>query len=90
MPIYGVKHLKIFFSRSKKIVEAEFLVYSIMDSKSPKFFSNDDPRLTFDLSKVKFASPSICMGKMLKVIFSKCMKDIWLKLTMCDKNSKTC
>ena len=48
MPIYGEKHLKIFFYRTKKASRLN-LVTEHWGLKVIQICSNDDPRLTFDL-----------------------------------------
>ena len=66
------KHLNIFFSRTKKALSLNLGVWHL-GLKVCEVCSNDDHRLTFDFfySKVKFASPYICEGKMFEKSFSQ-------------------
>ena len=52
MPIFGEKHLKIFFSKIKKVSR---LYLGIMHPglKVYQVQSNDNPRMTFDLSMAR-------------------------------------
>ena len=66
-------------------------LYNIGDSKSVyQVRSNDDRRSTFDVLR----QGQICVpvhfvwGKYWKVSFSRCIKDLWLKLALFDKSSK--
>ena len=64
------KHLKIFFSRTKKALRLN-LGIKHWGLKFYRICSNKGRILTFDFfyNKVKFAPPYICMGKMLKTHF---------------------
>ena len=63
MPIYGEKHLKVFFSRTKKTSRLNLSIQH-RGLKVYQIDSNDDSRLTIDLSVARlFAFPYICMGK---------------------------
>ena len=75
MSIYG-KTLKTFLLQNQESFEAWILVYSIGDSTSTIFLSNDDLRWTFALfyGKVKFAYLCICKGEILKNLFLKMYK----------------
>ena len=69
MSIYDEKHLKIYFLRTKKDSRLN-LVTEHWGLKVIQVFSNNDPRLTFDLfMTVKFMSVCIYMGKILKIQF---------------------
>ena len=88
MPIYGEKHLKIFFSRIKKASRLN-LVTKHWGLKVIQVYSNVDPRLTFDLFTAwsNMRPYAFVWGKHWKFSFSICIKDQWLKLTMYDQSS---
>ena len=71
MPIYGEKHLKIFFSRTKKASKlnlgTEHWALSVI-----QVCSNDDRWSIYDLFTARsHLCLCICMGKLLKIQFLK-------------------
>ena len=89
MPMYGEKHLKIYISRTKK-ASRQKLVIEHWRLKVIHVCSNDDPWLTFDLPTVRsnLHAYEFVWGKYWQFSFSKCIKDLWLKLTMYEQSSK--
>ena len=76
MPIYGEKHLKIFFSRTKK-ASRQNLVTEHWGLKVIQVCSNDNPRLTFDLftARSNLRPYAFVWGKYWKFNFSKYIRD---------------
>ena len=67
MPIYGKKHLNIFFSRTKKALRLNFGMLHL-GLKIYQVCSNDHPRLTFDLfmTRSKLRPRAFVQGKYWK------------------------
>ena len=72
MPIYGRKHFKIFFSRTKKALGLNLGVQH-WGLKVYEVYSFDGRKLTFDLSygKVKLVHPLHLYGKNVEKSFSQ-------------------
>ena len=76
LPIYGKKHLKIFFSRTKKASRLN-LVTEHWGLSVLQVCSNDDPRMTFELFTARSNLPlhAFVEGKYWKFSFLRCIKD---------------
>ena len=81
MPIYGKNTSKSSPPEPRKLW-GSFLVYSIEDSSSTKFIQmmTVSGPLTF-LRQGEICVPMHLYRENVEVIFSECIKDLWLKLT---------
>ena len=91
MLIFGGKHLKIFFSRTKKALRLNLGTYHT-GLKGIQVCSNYDPlvdilRAYLSMTRLNLRLYAFVWGKYWKFSFSKCIKDQWLKLTIYDQCS---
>ena len=90
VPIYGKIHLKPLLSRTKK-EWSWILVYNIGYSRTTKYIQTVTLgwHLTFFTARSDLRIYAFVWGKYWKIIFSKSIKDWWLKLTMYDQSSSS-